>query len=382
LGLPYALTYSVARVPGRAVEIIREVRTALGIRLLVALLLTAALLGVLTIGKPGYVRVGALVAVVTVVPSILEQCGLGVLQGLRRFTSFNVLRVAPNAAFAAAAGGLLLVGQAQFIALTVAWGASRALFVPVTLQIARSQAERLHELNAPAPPTASWMLRFGRRSMFGATPLEAYRVDQAVVALFLPAVSLGLYVVALAFTNLPRFIAYAVGMVANPLVAASETQPQARRRMWQFAWAGIPLYLPVIAALWLAAPQLTDFFFGPRFADSVPLTRLLLVATALYCARTVLNDAARGAGYPLAGTVAELVSLCAAVPLFAVFVPAWGLRGVAYVLIASSSVALAVFIAMLIHPRTRRETQAGWFERTGELDPLPSQGDLRGQRPK
>lgn len=363
LGLPFALTFSVARVPGRAVEIIRAARKAIAVRLLVAPFIAAALLALLTIGKPGYVRAGALVAVAVVAPGILQQCGLGVLQGLQRFRSYYVLGVGPNAAFAVAAVALMLAGQADFIQLTVAWGATIAIVVPVTVRRARLEAERVRDQDAPAAPTTSWILRFGRRSMLGAAPpIETYRVDQAVVALFLAPVSLGLYVVALAFTNLPRFVAQAIGIVANPLVASSESHAGARRRMWRFCWAAVPLYLPVVAVLWIAVPQLIDFFFGSRFADAAPVTRLLLIATALYCARRVLSDAARGAGYTMAGSVAELAAFFSAIPFFAVFVPGWGMHGVAYALIASSTVSLSVLVGMLVHPRARDSTPSGWFE--------------------
>lgn len=363
LGLPYALTFSVARVPGRAVEILRETRRAIAVRLVWATIVSAVLLVILTLGKPGYVQAGALVAVVVIAPAILQSCGLGVLQGLRRFAAFNLLRIAPNAAFAVTAGVLAVAGQGGFMELTIAWGVTAALVAPATVLTARVAAKRWHDAGGPEPPTRSWIVRFGRRSMLGAQPvIETYRLDQAVVAVFLAPVSLGFYIVALAFTNLPRFVAQAVGMVANPFVASSETHALARHRMWRFSWAAIPLYVPVIAALWLAAPQLVGFFFGAQFADSAPLTRLLLIATALYCARTVLSDAARGAGYPGAGSVAEVAATGSAIPFFAIFVPGWGTHGVAFALIASSALGLAVLVGVLLRATARRSTPSGWFE--------------------
>jgi O-antigen/teichoic acid export membrane protein len=377
LGLPYALTFSVARVPGRAMEIVRKTTKAIGIRLVVATIVSATVLVFLNHDKPGYVQSGSVVAVVVIAPAILQLCGLGVLQGLQRFSTFNVLRVAPNAAFAVIAGALALAGQGGFTALTIAWGATGVIFVPLTVSLALAAARRRHDPSAPAPPTRSWILRFGRRSMLGAQPMiETYRLDQAVVAVFLAPVSLGLYIVALAFTNLPRFVAQAVGIVANPFVASSETHGRARHRMWRFSWAAIPLYVPVIVVLWILAPQLVSFFFGTQFAHAAPLTRLLLIATGLYCARTVLTDAARGAGYPMAGSVAEVVATISAIPFFAIFVPSWGAHGVAYALIASSGVALTVLVGILLSPTARRSTPSGWFESLSrDLDALGNRVD-------
>ena len=378
LGLPFALAYGVARVPGRAVDVIRGLRSAIVIRLTVGPVLAGAVLALLSVGKPAAVWLGAAVVTVAVIPAVLQQCGLGVLQGLQRFTAFNVLRVAPNAAFAAGAGALFAIGQTGLVQLTLMWGISAAVFAPVTVRRASRAAENLHGENSPDPPATSWLLRFGRRSMLGAAPLvETYRIDQAVVALFLAPVSLGLYVVALAFTNLPRFIAQAVGMVANPLVAGSATHAQARRRMWRFSWVAISLYLPVIVALWITVPELTDFFFGGAFASAAPLTRLLLIATAIYCARVVLTDAARGAGYPAAGTIAEVVAFVSAIPFFAFFVPTSGTNGVAYAMIASSAIAITVLVGVLVRPKARRLPPSGWFDVREANDPhaLPGQGN-------
>jgi O-antigen/teichoic acid export membrane protein len=364
LGLPYALSYSLARVPHQAADVMRQLKKAIVIQLGAAIACAGVLLAVLTSSRPGYVQASAFMVLVAVPSGMVQQYGLGALQGLRRFTAFNVLRVAPNAAFAVCATGLLVIDAGGFIELAYAYGVSRAIFAPMTLATAWRNAVAEQREGGAEPPSTSWILRFGRRSLFGGAPaVEAYRVDQAVVALFLPPVALGIYVVALALTNLPRFVARSVGMVATPTVAGGATQAHARRTMWRFCWLAVPLYLPLIVALWLGAPTLVEFFFGAEFSRATLITRLLLVATALYCARRVLTDAARGAGYPGLGSVAEIVSLVAVIPLFAAFVPPWGTRGVAYALIGSSAIALGVLLVGLLRPGARRAApSAGWFE--------------------
>lgn len=378
LGISYALTYSIARVPGRAVEIMDGVSRRILIRVGVATVVSGILLAILTANEPRQVRTGALIVTIALAPAIIQQCGLGVLQGLQRFGAFNVLRVAPNATFGVVGVILLLVDHAGFIELTLAWGISRTIFVPLTMRQARREAEIRHDDRSPNPPEPSWIVRFGRRSLIGASPpIETYRLDQSVVGLFLSPAALGIYVVALAFTNLPRFIAQSVGLVANPFVAASTTHTQARRRMWLFAWAAIPLFIPVIAAIWFVVPVFTTFFFGSSFAGAAPVTRLLLIATLLYCARRVLTDAARGAGYPTVGSVAELIASVAAVPLFAFFVPMSGLKGVAYALIGSSMVAMSVLVGTLIHQSLRGEVPNEWFQTItaeDELSTAPADG--------
>lgn len=114
--------------------------------------------------------------------------------------------------------------------------------------------------------------------------------------------------------------------------------------MWRFSWLAAPFYLSLAAVLFVAAPFLTEFFFGSAFARSAGISRILLVATALYCARRVLSDSARGAGYPGIGSIAEIASISSVLPAFAVAIPIWGLDGVAYSLVTSSTIALGVLV--------------------------------------
>jgi O-antigen/teichoic acid export membrane protein len=370
MGLSYALSYTLARIPQRAADVIRDLRRAIVIQLIAAIACAGVIVAVLTASRPGYVQAGAFMVLVAVPSSMVQSYGLGALQGLRRFRAFNLLRVAPNAAFAVSATVLFVADLRGLIEFAYAYGVSRALFAPITLATAWRSAVAAQRGDGTEVPETSWILRFGRHSMFGGTPVvEAYRVDQAIVGLFLPPVALGIYVVALALTNLPRFIARSIGMVATPSVASRSTQQLARRKMWQFSWLAVPIYLPIIVALWLAAPSLVDLFFGAEFAEAAPITRLLLVATALYCARRVLIDAARGAGYPGLGSVAEIAALVSVVALSAAFAPLWDTDGVAYAMIGSSGIALGVMIVGLLLPSARRAVPgAGWLETGGPLE--------------
>ena len=65
-------------------------------------------------------------------------------------------------------------------------------------------------------------MSFGLRSLFGSSsPFETFRLDQLLVGLVLTPVALGYYVVALAFTNLTRFLGQSIGMVTYPRIAAA-----------------------------------------------------------------------------------------------------------------------------------------------------------------
>jgi O-antigen/teichoic acid export membrane protein len=378
LGIPFALTYAVARVPEAAERIVRSVRKPILLQAALAVAAAGLALGVLTATKPEYVQFGALMTVAVVAPAVYQRCGLGVLQGLRKFTTFNVFRVAPNGFFAIVAAAFLAAGITNFTLFAITWAVSRAIFAPATMRAARRGAHE-SETGVGEAPSRKAILTFGRKSMFGGSPpVETYRLDQSVVALFLTPTALGYYVAALAFTNLPRFIAQSFGLVANPLVAGRPSHEAARRSMWRFFWLSVPFYLSVVTILWLATPFLTQLFFGSQFARSAGISRILLIATALFCARRVLSDSARGAGYPGMGSIAEVVALVSVLPLFATFVPLWGVDGVAYALVISSTIALAILVVGLLRagatgriPASWREIQASKLRR----DPVSVAGD-------
>ena len=362
LGIPYALTYAIARAPSAARRIMVSLRGPIMIQAALAAIAAALVLGLLTVEKPRYVQIGAAMTVLVVVPTIYQRCGFGVLQGLRKFMSFNVFRVAPNATFAGIAAVLLAANVHDLIPYASAWALSQAIFAPFTMHAAKKAAASLDTGVGHQPPREA-VLKFGRRSMFsGAPPVETYRLDQSIVALFLAPTALGYYVAALAFTNLPRFIAQSFGLVANPVVASRPTHEAAKRSMWRFFWLSVPFYLSLIVALWLAAPFLVRFFFGDAFSRAGGISRILLVATALFCARRVLADAARGAGYPGIGSIAEIAAFVSVFPLFAAFVPLWNIKGVAYALVVSSTIALAILVLGLLRAASTGRTPIGWSE--------------------
>lgn len=349
LGVPFAITYFVARAPGHARTIIRSLLRPTLVRCGISTAIAALIILLLTAKLPASVQASAVMTVISVPVMVLHLCGLGLLQGLRAFRALNILRVAPNAAFALVALALFALEARGVLVYSVAWGATRALIMPITLVVGWRRAPIDHLRGNVLPPPTSEILGFGARAVLGAaSAIENFRVDQSVVALFLSPIALGMYVVALGFTNLPRFVAYAVGLVATPVIARRDGGQEAMRLVWKFFWIAVPLYLPVIVGLWLAAPTLVDVFFGEEFAPAASLTRLLLISTTFLCARRVLTDGARGAGHAGLGSVSEAVALASLVPLFALAVPAWGVDGVAYALAAASLLGICVLSVGLI----------------------------------
>ena len=343
LGMPLSLTYWTARDGGLSGSsrrrivgfVIRQVPVVTGIH--------AAILVALFAAASPTVSEAAAITLLATPAMLVYQYSLAVLQGERRYSSFNVQRLALPALYASTLTVLYLVGVRGLVPVTVAWDAAVALpAISSTLAVLRGPAPRARS-DAPAVPE---MVRFGVKGLLGSVaPLEAFQLDQAIVGLFISPMALGLYVVGVAFTNIPRFIGQAIGLVAYPHLAAHRDAPDAARSVLRFMAAGLALCGLAAAAVELALPWLVPHLFGAAFAPAVGIGRVLLLSALLVSMRRLLADCARGVGLPGLGSAAEVAAL-ALFPL-AVLVIGGGATGVAWALVLSGAVPLGLVVPRL-----------------------------------
>jgi O-antigen/teichoic acid export membrane protein/O-antigen ligase len=349
IGLPLAATYYIVRQSGSAGRIARALAVPALIQAAAACLVHFLVLITFFGGEPRRVHIAGLIAI-ALVPSLLGQLyGLAILQGQQRFLAFNVLRLLPAALYAAGVLGAFLVGFDSLIELTIVFVAANA--AGATLILIVSARGLSGNSGDAAHPSRIEMARFGLRGFVGSmSPIESFRIDQAIVAVFLSPIALGLYVVAQAFVNLPRFAAQSVGMVTYPQVAAQPSDDAARRAMWRYFLFGLGVSAAVVAALQASVSWLIPVFFGDEFSGATTIAQILLFGAFFASARRVLSEGARGAGRPGLGTLAEAVSWAAMVPALVVGVPAFGVEGVALAMTVSWAVSLFVLLAALAFP--------------------------------
>jgi O-antigen/teichoic acid export membrane protein len=353
LGLPLAATFELSRDRTAWARVIRTLLRPMVIQVVSLALLHAGILAAVFWSDPHRVRIAALISLCAV-PAILAQSyGVAILQGQQRFLAFNVLRALPATTYSAAVLAVFLVGGGDLEWVVIGWIASSLASAALTLLVAvrglplRTARRATESLRA--------MLRFGLRGLLGWTsPVETFRLDQAVVGLFLSPAALGLYVVGLAFANLPRFIAQSIGYIAYPRIAAQEGR-EAWRELWQFFWLAAGASALVVIGLELGIARLVPLFFGSEFDGAVTLTRILLAGALFLSARRVLTDGAQGLGRPGLGTIAEISSWAILVPALAIFTPLWHARGVALALAVSSALSFAVLLVLLVRGRDGAE---------------------------
>ena len=346
MGLPLAATYYIARDRIHARQLVSSLLRPGVFQVIGTLVFQTAVLAALVVDEPGRVKAAALISLL-LVPGILAfSYGTAILQGEQRFTAFNILRILPTAAYVAGVIVVFLLDSADLVSVMTIWATAYFFGGFLALGVAVRGLPSAPE--SGLPPSRSRMTKFGLKGLASsASPIDALRLDQAVVGLFVTPVALGLYVVAQAFTNLPRIVAVSIGMVAFPQIASQRDPAAARRAMWRYFLLGAALCALVVGALEVVAAELVTLFFGSEFSNATSIAQILILGTFFTAARKVLTDGVNGLGNPGLGTAAEVASWVLLVPSVAILLPRYGVEGVALALTFAWAGSLVILVALV-----------------------------------
>jgi O-antigen/teichoic acid export membrane protein/O-antigen ligase len=302
-GTPWACGYYVSRNPKQTRQILGIARGLLLVQSVVLTFVLWLILGVVVADEPELTL--AIVPTLLLVPAaLLHLYAISFLQAQQRFLAFNVARTAPVALYAFVIAVMFAAGQDRLVWVMTAWTACHAV---VAVAAAVVLLRHIAEEDEREPGQLRRILSYAIRGSVATTsPLDQFPLDQLVIGFFLSPVSLGLWVVASAFRNLPMFVGQSVGMVAFPASAAIAEARAGWRLIWRFLGVVTILMIPLSVVLFLAMPTLVHFFFGAEFAEASSIARILIVGAFFASLRQVLLDGLRGTGNPGFATLAEL----------------------------------------------------------------------------
>jgi O-antigen/teichoic acid export membrane protein/O-antigen ligase len=346
LGIFSAVPYYLARDPDGSRRIMRSLRGLAVLQVVGTAAVQAVVLIAIAADDPQRVQVAAAISLLLPPGMFAYGYGEAILLGQQRFTAFNVFRAVPTTTYAAFVLVAFVLGVADIVVVMAIWAGANFVGGVLALAVAvRGLPRTAHDGPIPSRRTIT---AFGLKSLLGSlSPIETFRADQAIVGLFLNPVALGLYVVAQAFTNLPRVAAQSIGYIAYPRVAASPDRTEGRRVLWKYFFVGVGVTGAAVAILVVTADMLVGIFFGSDFAAAVPVAQILLVGTFFSAVRRVLTDGLRGLGHPGVGTIAEVSSWIFLVPAFVVLLP-HGPTGVALALTIAWALSLGVALAFAV----------------------------------
>ena len=344
LGIPQATTYYVARAEHGARTV---VRASVGLTAALATCVASLYaLGLVLFGGGGSFSPADGVLSVILVPLLMAQnLAVASLLGMEEISRFNITRILPVCLYFASTLTLFVIGIATVTLILAACAASFAIAGLATWWLV------LRDLPSAAQPSdlkRSEILSFGARGVIGTvSPVDDVRVDQVFVGLVLDSRALGLYVSAVAFSNLPRFIAQSIASVNYPRVASQLEAPQAWASALRAVRIGAVGVTATVAALIVALPHLLPLLFGEQFSPAVDIGYVLLVAAWFLSMHRLLTEMARGLGRPGYGSITELVNLAAfLLGLLAFATPASG-TGVATAVVAGGVASFLMLSSML-----------------------------------
>lgn len=346
LGTPAALTYELARRPAAAGQLLSQIIPLLVTQFVFAGAGHAALVALFA-PRASTELVQAAWFSLSATPLLLVQhYSLGILQaeaGSRRFHGYRLLPPLAGSAVALFALVNDIRALGQFVQLTIA---ALALTSVLLALAARNAVRQLGEGPNQQLPSRRSLLSFALRGFWGSSsPAESFRIDQLFVGVVLSATDLALYVIALSFTNLPRFLAQSIGNVAYPVVASRPRPSDMVNATWRYVRFAALICTSVVVVIEIFAGYLVPVFFGASYADAVPLTRLLLISSLCLSVRRVIGDGARGTGHPECASIAEIALWGSLIPSMIYLAPLWGVLGVGVAVVVSSLVSISAILA-------------------------------------
>lgn len=340
LGLPQALTYWAARDPDRLTSVIRAIAPTYVIQLVGLTLLNVVVLTIFVWPAAPEVVLASIILLIATPAILSTQYAAAIAQGEQRFSIASVVFLLSPAIYVAGLVVLAVADQGHLAEVATAWSLSYLFAAIIAFALVLRGLPR-RAAGAPKVKLRD-LLGFGIRTLPSlASPLQTLRLDQVAVWLVLGPLALGLYVVALAFTNLPLLLATFMGLTISGKVATQTDADVASRALVGMVAAVAAVSLTIAGVVGIAAPALISLVFGPEFAGAAGPARILLVGAVAASLQKSIGDGLRAMGDPAASTLGEVVSWIALVPAILILPAALGLEGVALAMAASYTAGMA-----------------------------------------
>ena len=277
-----------------------------------------------------------------------------VLQGLEEFKLWNILRFQAPVAWLAVIGLTWVLGMVTVGTISLFYLAAMFCVACVFVVLALRRVSPPHQPERARLPA---LLRYGLPTCLAAVPQQLnLRLDQLLMATFLPADTLGLYVVAVAWSGAFSALLTSVSQVVFPRLAATHAQQVQAETLYR------TLRLCVLSAAMLAVvllaltPLVLPVLFGVVFMSAVPAALVLVVAAGVASLNQVASEGLRGIGAPKLPMVAEFIGLGTTVVMLALLLRRYELMGAAVASLASYLLTLATLVFLI----ARRTQMSSW----------------------
>lgn len=342
LGLPEAVTYSVAR---NRTSLASAVVKAASLGLITAVLAiiviwqTASWLGA---GEDGLAELIVIVSF-ALIPTILVGIARGAAAGLQEWKLVAWERALNAGGRLVALVVLLLIGELDVVSAALVLALAPVVGGLVYLFIG------LRARDLPIPPVAevarlTVLVNFGLRVWVGAiSGILLLRLDQTLMNPLAGAYELGLYVVAVAVSEVPLIVNGAIRDVTFASEAAEYNADRVSQASRVSTLATFLIAAAIACSMWFWLPLL----FGEEFSPAIPIALVVLCAVVLGNPGSVAGAALSALGRPGLRSLSLVIACIVNVGIMLLLVPQMGAMGAAFATLVGNLLASNLNIVFL-----------------------------------
>ncbi len=343
LGLPRAMAYYMGKRHYPEANIV----TTGAIFILILAALSASVLYAfmpwLTAGQPESVAIYGRWCIALLPLLYLGSVPYYVLQGLNRLPTWNIVRLQFPLLWVAMHLTGYLLGRRDLLFYVWGYIAVAGVHNLTWLLVFAAHFKILGKVRSTV---ARRLFRYGLPLTLSSMPqFLNLRLDQVLMAAFVPPRILGLYVTAVAWSGLIMPALTALSQVLFPMIMEMTNSGQ------QYELMGRSLRLSALCAAVCAAvlilftPVLIPLIYGRAFADASLAACILALGTVFLSMNNVLSEGFRALGLPKYPMYAEIAGFGVTGILLAVLLPRWPLVGASIASLISYGVTTAVLVA-------------------------------------
>lgn len=192
-------------------------------------------------------------------------------------------------------------------------------------------------------------ISYGLRSYFGnVTEFAVWRLDQMLLTAMATSITVGLYAVAVAISEITAMLASSASDALMPEVASSKTRADSMILMGKTIRLTLYAQLLALIPLWFSAPYLLGMVYGEAFVEASGVLRVLLVCSIVWSISLIVISGLNGLGRPGLSTVARIASAATTVITLIWLLPKFGMMGAAFSSLIGYSVLLCVSLFCLL----------------------------------
>lgn len=270
-------------------------------------------------------------------PALLTPCLVGILLGKLRLTHVNILRTLVYVVILTLMVTFYFLDKVSVFNfalafLTASWG---AFVLAGTWAIKSGWVGWL-----PSLDFMKQLLGYGFKVHIGSLAgMFNLRLDQLLLSIFLPPSILGLYVVAVTVGAGANLVSSTIAYwVAFPRLSSLPLGALKSQTLGRYMRLALFASLFSVVILFLAAPWLITFFFGPAYAESVGMARILILAAVPLGCNAIFTAGFKAYNLPEVSSSAEIIGLAVTALALLVLLPNFQALGAAWASLLAYSV--------------------------------------------